>query len=89
MPYYWKTEMEELKKMSLTPGSPVASLPITEEEVKALKKKFLEEQQQRIKASSTNQSRNRTDPGRAPSLTAPVFKRPTLTLTNSSAPIVS
>lgn len=39
-PYYWKTEMKELKKMGLTPGSLVAPLLITEEEAEALKKKF-------------------------------------------------
>ena len=75
--------------MGLTPGSPVAPLPITEEEAGALKKKFLEEQQQQIKASSTCQSRNRADAGRALLPTAPMFKRPTSTLTNSSAPAVS
>lgn len=71
--------------MSLTPGSPVAPLPVREE-VDALKKPFLEEQQQQMKASSTYQSRNRADPGRALLPTAPMFKRPTSTLTNSSAP---
>lgn len=75
--------------MDITPGSLVAPLPITEEEAEALKKKFLEEQQQQIKASSTYLSRNRADPGRALSLTAPVFKRPTSTSINSSAPTVS
>lgn len=60
-PYYWKIEMEELKKMGLTPGSPVAPPLITEEEAEALKKKILEKQQQRVKGSSTYQSRNRAD----------------------------
>lgn len=81
-PCYWKTEMEELKKMGLPPGSPVAPPPITEEEAKALKKKFLEEQQQRINASSGFQSRNRADPGRVLLPTSPVFERPTSTSTD-------
>lgn len=74
--------------MGLTPGSLVAPLLITEEEAEALKKKFLEEQKQRIKASSAYQSRNRADPVRAPSPTTPAFKRRTSTSTNSSAPTV-
>lgn len=81
MPYYWKKEMEDLKKMGLTPGSPVAPPPVREKEAEALKKKFLEEQQQQIKASSIYQSRTRVDPGRALSPIATVFKRP---LTHSS-----
>lgn len=42
-PCYWKTEMEELKKMGLTPGSPVAPLPVTGKKAETLKNKFLEE----------------------------------------------
>lgn len=88
VPCYWKTEMEELKKMSLTPGNPVVPVPVTKE-VDALKKTFLEEQQQQIKPSSTYQSRNRADLGRALLPTAPMFKRPTSALTNSFSPTVS
>lgn len=88
-PYYWKTEMEELKKMGLTPGDQVAPPPITEEEAEALKKKFLEPQQYWVKASSAYQPRNRADPGRALLPTTPVFKRPTSASTNSSALTVS
>lgn len=87
-PYYWKTEIEELKKMGLTPGSPDAPPPITVEEAKALKKKFLKEQQQRIKASSGFQSRNRADLGRVLLPTSPVFERPTSTSTNLALPAV-
>lgn len=75
--------------MGFSPGSPVAPPPITEEEAEACKNKFLEEQQQQIKASSAYQSRNRADPGRALSLTNPMFKRSTSTLINSLAPTVS
>lgn len=60
----------------------------TTEEAEALKKKFLEEQQQ-IKASRTYQSGNRADPGGAVLLTVLVFKRPISTLTKSLAPAVS
>lgn len=86
MPYYWKKEMQQLKKMGLTPGSPVAPPPVRGKEAEALKKKFLEDQQQQIKASSIYQSRTRVDLGRALPPIATMFKRP---LTHSSTPALS